>query len=64
MPTKLISNEQHYEQVIKRVLKAKQFVWIGTADIKDLHVKYNGKMISFLAILNLLINSSFAPSNY
>ncbi len=56
MSTQLITNEQLYEQVIKKVIKAKRFVWIGTADIKGMHVKHNGKMISFLAILNILIN--------
>ena len=60
MSTKLITNEQLYDQVIKQVIKAKKFVWIGTADIKDLHVKYNGKVISFLAILDLLIKNKVA----
>ena len=55
MSTKLITNEQLYEQVILQVAQAKQFVWIGTADIKDLHVKHKGAVVSFLAVLDSLI---------
>ena len=58
MPTKLIINEQHYEQVFMQIAKAKRFVWIGTADIKDLHIKFNGKTQSFLALLNRLIKKN------
>ena len=55
MSTKLITNEQLYEQVILQVAKAKHFVWIGTADIKDLHVKHKGSVVSFLTVLDSLI---------
>ena len=34
-----VSNEAHYEQVIERIKSVKKTLWIGTADIKDLHVK-------------------------
>ncbi len=60
MPTQLITNEQLYEQVIKKIDQAKHFVWIGTADIKDLHVKQKGQIISFLAILDTLIKKRVA----
>ncbi len=52
---KFVTNEQLYKEVIEPVANAKRFVWIGTADIKDLHVKHRGKVISFLAVLNELI---------
>ena len=55
MSIKFITNEQLYTQVIEPLADAKEFVWIGTADIKDLHVKHKGKVISFLAILDQLL---------
>lgn len=54
MQTKFITNKELYHEVIVPIIAAKQFVWIGTADIKDLHVKHRGKVQSFLAILNEL----------
>jgi phosphatidylserine/phosphatidylglycerophosphate/cardiolipin synthase-like enzyme len=53
---KFITNTQIYHEVTEKLCLAKQFVWIGTADIKDMHVLYKGKVQSFLAILNDLIN--------
>jgi hypothetical protein len=35
---KYIADESHYKEVLSLVGKAKQTVWIGTADIKDLYV--------------------------
>ncbi len=35
---KYIADEIHYKDVLSLVGKAKQTVWIGTADIKDLYV--------------------------
>ena len=35
---KYIADEKHYKEVLSLVAKAKQTVWIGTADIKDLYV--------------------------
>ena len=32
---KYIADENHYKDVLSLVAKAKQTVWIGTADIKD-----------------------------
>ncbi len=55
MDTKFITNRQHYEEVILQIAKARKFVWIGTADIKDLHVKHKGNVVSFLSVLNELI---------
>lgn len=36
---KYISNSEHYTEVLEKSLKVKQSLWIGTADIKDLHIK-------------------------
>jgi len=36
--TKLLSNTEIYDEVLlDRIPKAKHFVWIGTADVKDLY---------------------------
>lgn len=35
---KYIQNEDHYREVISRVSKVNESLWIGTADIKDLYV--------------------------
>lgn len=34
-----IKNEDHYYQVIEKALNVRRFLWIGTADIKDLYIK-------------------------
>lgn len=36
---KYISNEQHYNEVLSLAASCKESLCIGTADIKDLHVK-------------------------
>jgi hypothetical protein len=55
-----IKNEQLYKQVIEPVSNATSFVWIGTADIKDLHVCHKGKVQSFLSILDSLLKKKVA----
>ena len=60
MSTIFITNEQLYKQVIEPIAQAKRFVWIGTADIKDLHVKHKGTVQSFLAVLNFLTRKKVA----
>jgi phosphatidylserine/phosphatidylglycerophosphate/cardiolipin synthase-like enzyme len=55
MSITFISNDQLYKQVIEPVADATSFVWIGTADIKDLHVHHKGKVQSFLAVLDSLL---------
>ena len=60
MTINFITNEQLYHQVIEPVAKATSFVWIGTADIKDLHVRYKGNVQSFLAVLDGLIKKKVA----
>lgn len=54
MSTSFVKDQDLYKKVIEPISKAKNFVWIGTADIKDLHVHYKGKVISFLEVLDQL----------
>jgi phosphatidylserine/phosphatidylglycerophosphate/cardiolipin synthase-like enzyme len=60
MTIKFITNEEHYKQVIESIANAKKFVWIGTADIKDLHVKIEGHIKPFQAVLNTLLQKKVA----
>ncbi len=60
MSTNFITNEQLYKQVIEPVVRAASFVWIGTADIKDLHVHYKGTVKSFLSVLDSLLKKKVA----
>ena len=50
-----ISGTDHYDKVIERVAKVKRSLWIGTADIKDLHVKVGSSTEPFLAVLAKLL---------
>jgi phosphatidylserine/phosphatidylglycerophosphate/cardiolipin synthase-like enzyme len=60
MGTIFITNEQLYKQVIEPVANATSFVWIGTADIKDLHVHHKGAVQSFLSVLDSLAKKKVA----
>jgi len=53
---KYIADENHYKEVLSLVGKAKQTVWIGTADIKDLYVDDK----PFLALIASFIDSTIA----
>jgi phosphatidylserine/phosphatidylglycerophosphate/cardiolipin synthase-like enzyme len=55
-----ITNEQLYKQVIEPIESATSFVWIGTADIKDLHVRFKGNVTSFLTVLDSLLKRKIA----
>ena len=50
-----ITNEAHYEQVLKHSFQARESLWIGTADIKDLHVSYKGSFVPYLKVLSELL---------
>ena len=50
-----ISGKEHYDKVIARVASVRKSLWIGTADIKDLHVKADSSTEPFLAVLAKLI---------
>lgn len=60
MSTIFITNEQLYKQAKEPVATASSFVWIGTADIKDLHVHYKGRVQSFPGMLDSLLKKKVA----
>ena len=52
-----ITDRQIYERVIQEIVpSAKQFLWLGTSDLKDLHVHRGRRMVPFLAVLSELID--------
>ena len=51
MGVEFITGRDHYDKVISRVASVKRSLWIGTADIKDLHVKSGSGTLPFLGIL-------------
>lgn len=55
MATEFISGLDHYEKVISKVYSVKRTLWIGTADIKDLHVKVGNSAKPFLEVLDSLL---------
>jgi len=49
---KFLQDHQIYSEVTLTIIpKAKKFLWIGTADVKDLYVHKDNKMVPFLEIL-------------
>ena len=50
-----ISDTAHYDIVLNLATQAKRSLWIGTADIKDLHVKKGTAAVPFLTVLSELI---------
>ncbi|MBS3808323.1 MAG: phospholipase, partial [Bacteroidales bacterium] len=60
MSTRFVTNENLYHHVIEPFARAKTFVWIGTADLKDLHVHHHGGVRSFLAVLEELVKRKVA----
>ena len=55
MAVEFISGKDHYDKVIARMASVKKSLWIGTADIKDLHVKTGSSTEPFLAVLAKLL---------
>jgi len=54
--TEIVTDYEIYEKVLLgEVPHTERFLWIGTSDLKDLHVSKNGKMVPFLEILSDLI---------
>jgi phosphatidylserine/phosphatidylglycerophosphate/cardiolipin synthase-like enzyme len=59
--TELILNRAHYDRVVADVVpQAREFVWIATADIKDLHVAQGRRFVPFLGVLAGLIRDGVA----
>ena len=50
-----ISDTEHYSSVLDLVTKARETLWIGTADIKDLYVVQGKAEKPFLGVLSELI---------
>jgi len=49
-----ITDREIYEQVIcGRIPKSRQFLWLATADLKDLYVDKRGAMAPFLEVLSV-----------
>ena len=56
-----ITDREIYEQVIcGQIPKAKQFLWLATADLKDLYVDKRGAMAPFLEVLSDLVKKQVA----
>lgn len=52
-----ITDEEIYRRVIlEAVFSAQEFLWLGTSDLKDLHVHKGKEMVPFLEILSDLID--------
>jgi phosphatidylserine/phosphatidylglycerophosphate/cardiolipin synthase-like enzyme len=60
--TEFVTDRQIYERVIRgAVPQARQFVWIGTADLKDLYVERGAsRMVPFLEQLSDLVRDGVA----
>lgn len=57
----IIFDHDHYIQIIEEgLLKAREFVWIATANIKDLHVVHGKRAHSLLADLSRLAENKVA----
>jgi phosphatidylserine/phosphatidylglycerophosphate/cardiolipin synthase-like enzyme len=56
MPTEIVTDRQIYDRLIQdAVIKATSYLWIATADIKDMYVKKGKPMVPFLQTLSELI---------
>lgn len=55
MAVEFISGKDHYDRVLTKVASVKKSLWIGTADIKDLHVKSGNTTEPFLAMIAKLL---------
>jgi len=54
--TEIITDTEIYRRVtLEQIPRAKEFVWLGTSDLKDLHVDKNGRMVPFLEVLSDLV---------
>jgi phosphatidylserine/phosphatidylglycerophosphate/cardiolipin synthase-like enzyme len=59
--TELLLNEDIYRRVILELVpEARKFLWIVTADIKDLHVEKGRRHVPFLEILRDLVEEGVA----
>ena len=57
----LLLNAEIHQRVLEELVpSAKRFLWILTADLKDLHVVRGRRAIPFLSVLNDLVESGVA----
>ena len=56
MPTDFITDKEIYDRVIqKMVVEATSYLWVATADIKDMYVRTGKRMVPFLSVLSDMI---------
>ncbi|MBN1953404.1 MAG: phospholipase [Bacteroidales bacterium] len=55
---RIIANETINQELITAIRHAHKFIWIGTADIKDMQVRQQGRVVSFLSLLNDLLKKN------
>lgn len=51
--TKYVQNEEHYSEVISRIAKVRETLWIGTADIKDVKMMFFDLETVYIGSANL-----------
>jgi len=58
---KLLLNRDIYLEFVQTYIpQARKFLWITTADIKDMHVEINGSFAPFLQLLSNLVDKGVA----
>ena len=55
-----IQNDLHYTLLMDEVTKVKHTLWMGTADLKDLYVKYGRFAMPFLSLLEKKIKQGLS----
>ena len=59
--TELVLNEKIHQRVIVEMIpEAREFVWIVTADLKDMHVVKGRKFVPFLEVMSDLVQEGIA----
>lgn len=59
--TELVLNEKIHQRVIVEMIpEAREFVWIITADLKDMHVAKGRKFVPFLEVISDLVQQGIA----
>jgi hypothetical protein len=63
MPTEHITDKAIYDRVVQEmVVEATNYVWIATADIKDMYVNKGNRMAPFLGVLSDMIEKGVSHS--
>ncbi len=61
MALEFLTDREIYTRVIQQAIPAaREYVWLATADLKDLHVDKNKRMVPFLEVLSDLIERGVA----